>query len=187
MVELSIIIITHNSDQVIGQCLKSIGSAFINEVLVFDNASQDNTLHVAQQFGVSTIANQKNMGFGAAANAAARKSNARYLCFLNPDCAPRPELFREALKVMAGEKGLCVVPKLVEPRGTIQEGRQPGYTRVKLFSDMVQANYGENFVSRRLKERSDFNDESWWWPHGACVFLSGVRNAMSPVAPSTPI
>ena len=90
--DLSILIVTWNSERFIDRCLRSIPAACEGleyEVLVHDNASTDGTLgHVGE---ASVIRSINNAGFAAGTNRAFAASRGRYAFLLNPDCelAPR--------------------------------------------------------------------------------------------------
>jgi GT2 family glycosyltransferase len=61
---------------------------------------------------------------------------------------------------------------LVEGGSRVIEGRQPGYTTTKLLDDILSTNYGDSALCRRLRARPGYHDRSWWWPHGACLFIA---------------
>lgn len=92
-VDLSILIVTWNSERWIDRCLRSIPAAcegLTYEVLVYDNASTDATLaHINGHARV--IRSQRNDGFATGTNTTWRASTGRYAFLLNPDCelAPR--------------------------------------------------------------------------------------------------
>lgn len=88
--DLSIIIINWNSKGYLRECLKSIPQAATGlecEVLVIDNASYDGAAQMlAQEFShVTFIQSDRNLGFSAANNRAARQAKGDFLLFLNPD------------------------------------------------------------------------------------------------------
>ena len=99
-VQLSIIIVSYNTRDLLAQCLTSVREALhraaeaakmepetYGEVWVVDNASADGTAnHVHAAFPwVHLIANQENRGFAAANNQALDQARGRYLLLLNPD------------------------------------------------------------------------------------------------------
>ena len=87
--ELSVIIVSYNTADLIGACLDSVlASEHINlEVFVVDNASKDTGVAVIQKHfpTVRLIANETNRGFGVANNQALAYCRGRYIVFLNPD------------------------------------------------------------------------------------------------------
>jgi N-acetylglucosaminyl-diphospho-decaprenol L-rhamnosyltransferase len=77
---ISTIIVTHNSLDVIPQCLDSIDG----EIIVVDNGSTDGTQEYLKQRDVILIENE-NTGFGDGCNIGAKRATGEYLFFLNPD------------------------------------------------------------------------------------------------------
>ena len=96
--DLSILIVTWNSERFIDRCLRSIAAAcegLAYEVVVYDNASGDDTIaHLA--LGGSHLQNAQvirsiaNRGFAAGINQAFGASRGRYVFLLNPDCELAP-------------------------------------------------------------------------------------------------
>jgi GT2 family glycosyltransferase len=90
--DLSLLIVTWNSERWIDRCLRSIPAACEGleyEVVVHDNASSDATL--AHLGDAKIIRSNVNAGFAAGTNRALAASRGRYVFLLNPDCelAPR--------------------------------------------------------------------------------------------------
>jgi N-acetylglucosaminyl-diphospho-decaprenol L-rhamnosyltransferase len=93
--ELSIVIVTWNSERWIESCLNSLPAAcegLAYEVVVYDNASSDRTIGVAKTLlSVPIMESPTNIGFAAAVNRAVKSVSGEYVFLLNPDCelAPR--------------------------------------------------------------------------------------------------
>lgn len=96
MSDVSIIIVTYNSADVIKTCLSRIRDNAYSlqvEVILVDNNSQDDTLAVVEQFSrdiqgtliLHIIRNQKNIGYAPAVNQGLRKMNSNIVILLNPD------------------------------------------------------------------------------------------------------
>lgn len=90
IVELSIIIVTYNSDSVILDCIKSIADfndlADKLEVIIVDNSPTDRLKSTLVDFpSVLYIHNPKNGGFGQGNNIGVRSSSGEICLFLNPD------------------------------------------------------------------------------------------------------
>ena len=100
---LSVIIVTYNSQDFIGECLRSVKQAIEKaqirdwglgtggwlgvETIVVDNASTDRTVEIVQQFeNVRLIRNAQNLGFAAGVNRGAEVAQGDWLLLLNPDC-----------------------------------------------------------------------------------------------------
>lgn len=89
--DLSILIVTWNSERWIDRCLRSIPAACEGlqyEVVVHDNASTDGTL--AHLGDAQIIRSNANAGFAAGTNRAFAESRGRYVFLLNPDCELAP-------------------------------------------------------------------------------------------------
>jgi GT2 family glycosyltransferase len=87
---LSIIIVTHNSRSPVERCLASIEAhppAGAFEILVIDNASGDGTPDmIAERFAsVGLVRNRDNIGYSRGVNQGIRASKGRHLLVLNPD------------------------------------------------------------------------------------------------------
>ena len=84
----SAIVVSYNSCRGVLECLRSLGNqTCLHEVIVVDNASHDSTVDVVRsEFpDAKVLALDKNLGFGAAANAGAAIATAEVLLVLNPD------------------------------------------------------------------------------------------------------
>ena len=85
----SIIIITYNNEADIEVCLHAIyqNTQYPFELIVFDNASEDNTVAiVSEKFPqINLIAHSANVGFAQGNNEAAHHAESDFVVFLNPD------------------------------------------------------------------------------------------------------
>jgi GT2 family glycosyltransferase len=121
------------------RCLNSIASqSNINlEVIVVDNASQDNSLDVIKNNfpWVKLIANKRNLGFAAANNQALESCAGNYVYFLNPDTEVRQGALQTMIEFMEShpEVGLSGT-RIINPDGSPQssvENRYPGERHAK--------------------------------------------------------
>lgn len=88
--DVSILTVTWNSADYIGEQMSSVKSAFQGlkyEHLIADNGSTDGTVTlIRQKFSdINLIANKQNVGFGAANNMLAKRAYGKYFLLLNPD------------------------------------------------------------------------------------------------------
>ena len=91
--DLSVLIVTWNSERWIERCLRSIPAACKGlhyETIIFDNASSDGTLRNLPEDGSKVFRSPKNEGFAAGTNRAFRESTGRHVFLLNPDCELEP-------------------------------------------------------------------------------------------------
>lgn len=100
--DVSIIIITYNSEGSIGECLRSTAREFPNsETIVVDNSSRDDTRTIVQTFHRTArlICNPVNVGFAAAVNQAAKHASGSWFLLLNPDARLESGFGREFASV----------------------------------------------------------------------------------------
>jgi GT2 family glycosyltransferase len=88
--DVSVIIVNYNTGDLLNDCLNSIieiTSDVSYEIIVIDNGSQDDSIKLAQKnhLDIIYVINNKNVGFAAANNKAAKQAKGEYLFFLNPD------------------------------------------------------------------------------------------------------
>jgi len=96
--KISIIIITFNNLDYTRVCLESItaNTSYPNyEIIIIDNASEDDTANYLQGFasenqGVKLVMNESNLGFAKANNQGANIADGEYLVFLNNDTIVTP-------------------------------------------------------------------------------------------------
>src|SRR5882724_10066058 len=102
---VSVTIVTFNSGRFIKRCLESVlAQRYPNrEIIVIDNASNDGTADILEQFEdrCQIYYNSENIGFAGAQNQAIRMSNGEWVLTLNPDLLLLPN-FIQAL-VDAGQ------------------------------------------------------------------------------------
>lgn len=133
--DVSIIIVSYNTADLIGDCLESVlASRQVNcEVFVVDNASRDQSAEIVRKKfpAVRLIVNEKNLGFGAANNQALRECTGRYVVFLNPDTTVEPESFCRMVAFMDAHPQVGLAgPMVFNPDGTRQDSvsyRYPGH------------------------------------------------------------
>ncbi|HQC34862.1 MAG TPA: glycosyltransferase family 2 protein [Methanoculleus sp.] len=132
--EISLVIVTYRSADVIGACLDSVAAAggVSREVFVVDNASSDGTAEVVRTRypSVQLIANSENRGFAAANNQAIPLCKGRYLFFLNPDAVLDGPCLETAVRYMDENLAVGLAgTRVVYPDGAPQETislRYPG-------------------------------------------------------------
>ena len=148
MIDLSIIIVTYNSADLIGPCLDSVlePSGIPLEVFVVDNASTDGTTGALRQrlTGVTLVENGTNRGFGAANNQVLPQCGGRYILFLNPDTLIRPGALSEMIAFMDSHPDIGLAgPRLVYPDGTPQESVSYRYLGQKYAPELFRGLKGD--------------------------------------------
>jgi N-acetylglucosaminyl-diphospho-decaprenol L-rhamnosyltransferase len=144
----SIIIVTHNSGDCISDCLRALVASEW-EVVVVDNASEDDTAACVKASAVSVmvIDNERNAGFGAAVNQGVRAAKGKLLLILNPDTVVQAGALDQICQVFATPATAAAGGLLVDTNGLPQTGFV--FRRFPRVVDMLS----EVFLLNRL------------WPH----------------------
>ena len=132
--ELSVVIVTYNTADLIGPCLASVteGQDVPLEIFVVDNASSDGGADLvrAEFPRVRLVRNSGNRGFGAANNQVLGECRGRYILLLNPDTVVPPGALREMVAYMDAHPRVGLAgPRLLQPDGSRQDSvsfRYPG-------------------------------------------------------------
>jgi GT2 family glycosyltransferase/glycosyltransferase involved in cell wall biosynthesis len=122
---VSIILVLFNRAELTLACLRSIAEnrSLDLEVVIVDNASQDETHQVLDRLGGARIfKNDSNRHFLAAANQAARECRGEYLLLLNNDAQLLPGAIENALRTIRSSSDIGAVGgKIILLDGTLQE------------------------------------------------------------------
>jgi N-acetylglucosaminyl-diphospho-decaprenol L-rhamnosyltransferase len=120
--DLSILIVTWNSERWIDRCLRSIPAACEGldyEIVVHDNASSDATVQHLREANV--LRSNVNAGFAAGTNCAFAASRGRYVFLLNPDCELAPRALTNLFAFMESHPQIAAaVPLLIDESGDSQ-------------------------------------------------------------------
>jgi len=125
MTDLSVIIITHNSRQLLEPCIMSVRRSVEShtyEIIVVENGSNDGSLEwLLSQEDIKTIANENNRGVAPARNQGLRQAAGKYLLILDVDTRVEPRAFDVLVECMDGNPGVGLgAPKLVDGSGNLQ-------------------------------------------------------------------
>ena len=125
--QLSIIIVSYNTKELLEDCLESIKTAakrIESETFVVDNNSSDGTSNlVKSKFNwVKLIENKSNIGFSKANNKAIKEAKGEYILILNPDTKVGKDTFTKMINFVQSRKELAVATCRVElPNGKLDK------------------------------------------------------------------
>jgi len=123
---LSIIIVSYNTKEFLGDCLKSVFQNQGNldlDIIVVDNASVDGSVEYLRKYfpQVRLIASKDNLGFGKANNRGAKIAKGDILLFLNPDTIIEKNIFSKLVDIFSKDKNIGIVsPRLILPNHSEQ-------------------------------------------------------------------
>jgi len=147
---VSVIVPVKNGLDTLSVCLSAllnqIGLTFGQdyEVIVVDDGSTDETVRLAESFGVR-VHRQVNAGPASARNAGARLAQGRYLAFTDADCVPASDWLAQLIKPFDD-------PSVVGVKG-VYRTHQP-----ELMARFVQQEYAWKYQRMARQETIDFID-----------------------------
>jgi GT2 family glycosyltransferase len=186
--ELSIVIVNHNTGQLLQTCLQSLYDTMgtLNcEIFVMDNASSDGSVEmVRSQFPqVRLITHSEGLGFTRAANLALRQGQANYFLISHPDVQYLPGTLQEMLKALSAEPSIgivganllypdgsynpCSIVKCSARRMLIQSGYS-SFKRYHLTVPWLYPNLRKAQATLFWDHQADTESESIW---NACMML----------------
>jgi GT2 family glycosyltransferase/lipopolysaccharide/colanic/teichoic acid biosynthesis glycosyltransferase len=179
--DISIIIVTHNSISPIGECLESIKNnppSGEHEIVIVDNASTDGTPSmIAERYPfVRLIASNENTGYSRGVNRGIRSASGKLLLVLNPDIVVREGSIDQLVRFMERTQDAGIIAsKLIFPDGRLQPSCRRFYNLTVLL--LRRTFLGKIFPNARpLREHlmMDYDHEMARkvdWVIGACMLV----------------
>jgi len=172
--DLSIIITSYNTKDLLDQCLSSVcrtlkKSELTFEIIVIDNASTDRSQEmVSRKYPkVVCIINKENVGFGKANNLGIHKAKGEYILLLNSDTQVRNGAIEQLFSFCKTHTKSIVGPKLTNSDGSIQTSCGPFFSLPVVFAVLfLKGDY--NGLTRWSLKKEQIVD----WVSGACLCAS---------------
>jgi GT2 family glycosyltransferase len=120
--ELSIIILSYNTKDLLKQTIDSIMLKENWEIIVVDNASSDGSQAMIEHDypHIKLIKNNRNLGFAAANNLGIKIARGQYLMLLNSDTQVMDDCLSDLIRYLNQHKKVGIItPKVVLPDGAI--------------------------------------------------------------------
>jgi GT2 family glycosyltransferase len=126
---VAVAVVSYNTRELLDRCLHALErDAGVAEVWVVDNASSDGSAAlVAERHAWARLhASAENLGFGAAVNLVARRTEAPWLVAANADTAPAPGALEQLLAAGEADPGAAIIaPALRSPGGPLEHSVHP--------------------------------------------------------------
>lgn len=181
MLDLSLVILTWNSEKHIKECFDSVltSVAHLNyEIVVVDNGSTDASLSMLEAYlsdNVRLIRNTENRGVASSRNQALRIVNGNYVLILDIDTEVNKAAIDAMINAMNADAriGVCGC-KLLSATGEVQQScRKYPSVRYKIFNILeargVKINYNQSqYYTRQMRSEIAFQVE---YLIGACQLV----------------
>jgi GT2 family glycosyltransferase len=172
--DVSVVVVTYNSEAWIERCLASVAG---QNVVVVDNGSTDETLALVRaRFPGVRMLEQENRGMGAGNNAGMRAVDSRYFLLLNSDAWVVGDAIAQLVAFADANPDAAVVgPRLMNPDGSLQRSVRAFPTLWRLAteylflrklapdSDALNSFYAGDFAHDEVRDAD--------WLFGACLLV----------------
>jgi len=181
--ELSIIILSYNSENDIKDCLDSLLKNFNpekGEIIIWDNNSKDRTRSILKNYEnftfIKIIYNDENIGFALSNNEASEYANGQYISLLNSDTISDFRIYEELIEYMKKNKDIGVIgPKCIDELSVTQESFGYDFSILKeIFGKTFMSLYLEKIhLIRNIKNKILFKSKPTEvdWVGGACALI----------------
>ncbi|MDI2090134.1 glycosyltransferase family 2 protein [Commensalibacter oyaizuii] len=122
---IAIILPAYNAAKTLRQTFEEIPHEIIDDIILTDDASKDNTVEVARQLNIHTIIHQKNKGYGANQKTcydAALKRGADIVIMLHPDYQYSPKLLQSMISMLTSGHYDVVIASRILGKGALRGG-----------------------------------------------------------------
>ena len=148
---ISAVLITHNEAENLPDCLASLQD-WVDEIVVVDNHSSDDTVRIAQQHGAKVLQTPDWPGFGVQKNRALDLATCDWVLSIDADERVTPELMAEIQSILATEPMLKTyeIPRLSWYCGKFirHAGWRPDFV-LRLF-ERGSARFSDDLVHERV-------------------------------------
>jgi len=181
--EISVIILTYNSENDIKDCLDSLLKNFNSEkaeIIIWDNNSKDKTRDILKNYEsfpfIKIIYHDKNIGFALGNNEASKYANGKYILLLNSDTISDFKVYEELIEYMESNKSIGVIgPKCIDELGVTQESFGYEFSIFKeIFGKIFMSLYLEKIpIVKYAKNKILYKNEPTEvdWVGGACALI----------------
>ncbi len=146
-----IIMPAYNAEKTLKQTYDEIYKDFVDEVILVDDNSQDNTKLVSKELNITTIVHKENKGYGGNQKScykAAIKSGADIVVMLHPDYQYTPKLIPAIVSMMAfGQYDAVLASRMLG--NSALKGGMPLY---KFVANKFLTGFENFFTSEKLSE-----------------------------------
>jgi len=163
---LSIIIVTFKSENVIYKCIQSIPEEI--DILIVDNGCDKNFKeNIEKTFkNVKCILSPKNLGMGAANNLGLKYIKSDYVLILNPDVILEKDTIEEIINSThdLSEFGIIapISNDLKYPNYKLHKNQMMNYENSKPFKVKSVDGYAMIFNTKRLNQYSEFQNSNYF-------------------------
>lgn len=122
---ITVVLPAYNAAKTLHQTYQEIPFDIIDDVILTDDASRDETVEIAKKLGIFTIQHSKNIGYGGNQKTcykAALERGADIVIMLHPDYQYTPKLIRAMVSMLISEHYDVVIASRILGKGALKGG-----------------------------------------------------------------
>ena len=149
--KIVVIMPAYNAEKTLEKTYNEIYQNFVDEVILVDDFSEDETKNIAKRLNITTIVHDKNKGYGANQKScyrAALQANADIVIMLHPDYQYTPKLIPAIASMMAFEEYDAVIASRMLGNSALKGG-MPLY---KYISNRFLTEFQNLLIGEKLSE-----------------------------------
>lgn len=123
----------YNAASTLRQTVADIPPGSVDEIILVDDASRDNTVEIARQLGLTVITHERNLGYGGNQKTCYRRaleSGADYIVMIHPDYQYDSRVIPVAVEILRLGICDCVLGSRIRTRQEALDGGMPLYKYV---------------------------------------------------------
>ncbi len=160
----------YNAQATLKETFDNIPKEFIDDIILVDDCSKDDTVNISKSLGIRTILHSKNMGYGANQKTCyneALKTGADIVIMLHPDFQYDPRLIPSLACMLAYDNYDCAIASRMLV-GSAKNSKMPKYKYIAnkfltafqnfcLNKNLSEYHSGYRAFTRNILEGIDFN------------------------------
>ncbi|MBQ4646253.1 MAG: glycosyltransferase family 2 protein [Candidatus Gastranaerophilales bacterium] len=149
--KIVIVMPAYNAQATLKETFETIPKDFVDDVILVDDCSSDNTVEIAKSLGIKTITHNKNLGYGAnqkTCYAEALNLGADIVIMLHPDFQYDPRLIPSLASMIAFDNYDCALASRMLV-GSAKNSKMPKY---KYFANKFLTAFQNLFLNKNLSE-----------------------------------
>ena len=122
---IAVVLPAYNAEQTLERTYREIPQAFVDDIILTDDASRDNTPELARRLGIYTVQHAVNHGYGGnqkTCYTAALNRGADVVVMLHPDYQYTPKLVPAMASMIAYDEFDCVLASRILGKGALVGG-----------------------------------------------------------------
>ena len=149
--KITVVMPAYNAQATLKETYNNIPFDIVDEVVLVDDCSQDETVKLSNKLGIKTIVHQENLGYGANQKTCykeALNSNADIVIMLHPDFQYDPRLIPALASMIAYDNYDCAIASRMLV-GSAKNSKMPKY---KYIANRFLTAFQNFFLNKNLSE-----------------------------------